>query len=175
MIASPRPAFAGISKLITRVLACAAAMLLAAPFAVAGSTIFLARHAEKAEAAADPKNPELSAAGRARAASLARMLKDAGIAAIFATEFARTQQTAEEVHRATGAAIIIVPAKDTPALVEKLKAVEGNALVIGHSNTLPEIIKALGAAKTVTIAESDYDDLFIWKRSAPGDLVRLRY
>jgi phosphohistidine phosphatase SixA len=161
--------------MIARLLASGAAMLLVTQSAVAGPTIFLARHAEKAEAAADAKNPDLSPAGRARAESLARMLKDAGIVAVFATEFARTQQTAEEVRRATGADLTIVPAKDTPAVVEKLKAVSGNAVVIGHSNTVPEIIKALGVEQAITIAESEYDNLFILNPSAPGDLVRLRY
>ena len=161
--------------MITRVLVCAAAMLLAPRLAAAEPTIFLARHAEKSEAAADPKNPDLSPAGRARAESLARMLRDAGITAIFATEFARTQQTAETVRLATGADLTILPAKDTPALIERLKGISGNALVIGHSNTLPEIIRALGVVKAMAIPESEYDNLFIWNRSAPGDLVRLRY
>ncbi len=161
--------------MILRFVATVGALAIAAQFAAAEPTIFLARHAEKAEAAADPKNPELSAAGRARAESLARMLKDAGAVAIFATEFTRTQQTAEEVRRATGAAITIVPAKETAALLEKLKAVQGNAVVIGHSNTLPEILKALGVEKPVTIADDEYDNLFIWNRNSPRDVVRLRH
>ena len=161
--------------MISRIVAAVATLLIATPFAYAAPTVFLARHAEKAESAADPKNPDLSAAGRARAESLARMLKDAGAVAIFATEFARTQQTAEEIGRATGAAITIVPAKDTPALIEKLKAAGGNAVVIGHSNTLPEIIKALGAEKPITIEDDEYNNLFIWTASSPRELVRLRY
>ena len=39
-------------------------------------------------------DPALSAAGRARAASLAAMLKDTKLTAVFATEFKRTQETA---------------------------------------------------------------------------------
>ena len=161
--------------MISRVIFTAVALAVAAQFAVAEPTIFLARHAEKAEAAADPKNPDLSAAGRTRAEALGRMLKDAGLVAIFASEYARTQQTAEEVRRASGAAVTIVPAKETAALIDKLTAVKGNAVVIGHSNTLPEIIKALGADKAVTIDDSEYDNLFIWNGSAPRELIRLRY
>ena len=139
-------------------------------------TVFLARHAEKADGAgADPKNPELSAIGLERAESLARMLKDAGAVAIFATEYKRTQQTAEAISRATGIDVTTVSAKDTPALVEKLKATDGRAVVIGHSNTLPEIIRALGAEKPITIADDEYDNLFIWNRRAPRDVIRLRY
>ena len=161
--------------MIARVILFTALLLAFAHFATAEPTIFLARHAEKADAAADPKNPDLSAAGRTRAEALGRMLKDAGVVAIFASEYTRTQQTAEEVRRASGAALTIVPAKDVSGLVDMLKAVGGNAVVIGHSNTLPEIIKALGVDKQVTIDESEYDNLFIRNRSAPRELVRLRY
>ena len=161
--------------MISRVIFTAVALALAAQLATAEPTIFLARHAEKADSGADPKNPDLSTAGRARAEALGRMLRDAGVVAVFATEYARTQQTAEEVRRASGAAVTIVPAMDVAALIDKLKAVEGNAVVIGHSNTLPEIIKALGAEKPVTIDESEYDNLCIWNRSAPRELVRLRF
>ena len=161
--------------MISRRIFIAVWLAFAAPLATAEPTIFLARHAEKAEAAADPRNPDLSTAGHARAEALGRMLRDAGVVVIFATEYARTQQTAEEVRRATGATVTIVPAKDTAVLVEKVKAVEGNAVVVGHSNTLPEIIKALGAQRAVTIGDSEYDNLFIWNRTAPRDLVRVRY
>ena len=161
--------------MISRVIFTAAALALAAQCATAEPTVFLARHAEKADAGADPKNPELSAAGRTRAESLGRMLRDAGVVAIFASEYARTQQTAEEVRGAAGAAVTTVPAKDVAALVDKLKMVEGNAVVIGHSNTLPEIIKALGVEKPVAIEDLEYDNLFIWNRRAPAELVRLRY
>ena len=150
-------------------------LALATSFAAAEPTIFLARHAEKSEGGADPKDPELSEAGRARAESLARMLKDAGVSTVFATEYKRTQQTAEEIGRATGAEVTVVSAKDTPALVEKLKALDGNAVVIGHSNTLPEIIKTLGVEKPVQIAETDYDNVFIWHGSAPREIVRLHF
>ena len=161
--------------MISRFICTAVFVALAAQLAAAEPVIFLARHAEKADAAADPKNPDLSSTGRTRAEALGRMLRDAGVVAIFASEYARTQQTAEEVRRGSGAAITTVPAKDVATLIDKLKAVKGNAVVIGHSNTLPEIIKALGVDKPVTIDESEYDNLFIWNRSAPRQVVRLRY
>ena len=158
-----------------RIFLAALVLTLATSFAAAEPIIFLARHAEKAKGGADPKNPELSEAGRGRAELLARMLKDAGVTAIFATEYKRTQQTAEEIARASGTQVTIVPAKDTAGLVEKLKASGGNAVVIGHSNTLPEIIKALGVEKAVEVAETEYDNLFIWRVSAPREIVRLHF
>ncbi len=166
---------APLAPAFARIILSAVSIAVAAQLATAGPIVFLARHAEKADVAADPKNPELSPAGRARAEALGRMLRDAGVVAIFASEFARTQQTAEEIRRASGAAVTVVPAKDTAALIEKLKALDGNAAVIGHSNTLPEIIQALGVETPITIGDLEYDNLFIWNRSSPRQLVRLRY
>ena len=56
-------------------------------------TFVVVRHAEKATD--DPENPGLSAAGRARATALAERLRDAPLVATYATEFRRTQQTAQ--------------------------------------------------------------------------------
>ena len=47
----------------------------------AGPSIFIIRHAEKTDASS--KDPSLSEAGRARAESIARMLRDAKIGAIY--------------------------------------------------------------------------------------------
>src|SRR5437870_13587997 len=55
-------------------------------------TVILIRHAEKI---IDPNNPDvdLSPAGQTRAQELARMFGDAGINAIYATQYKRTQET----------------------------------------------------------------------------------
>lgn len=142
---------------------------------MAQATVFLVRHAEKATGG-EAKDPELSETGRARAQLLSEVIQAAGITAIFATEFKRTQQTAEPFSRLSKIPMKIVPAKETSALVEKLKRVTGCALVVGHSNTLPEIIKALGVNETVTIKESDYDDIFIVKlETKPPQLLHRHY
>jgi broad specificity phosphatase PhoE len=134
--------------------------------------VFVVRHAERADAGmATASDPDLSAAGRARAEALASMLKDARITAIYVTEFKRTRQTAEPLAKAMGLEPIVISSKDTPGLVARVKASSGNALIVGHSNTVPEIVKALGG-DPVTIAESDYDNLFIV--AAAGSL-RLHY
>lgn len=145
--------------------------------AAAQSTIFLVRHAEKATGGGgDLQDPDLSEAGRTRAASLARILKDAGVAAVFATEFKRTQQTAAPTARAVGVTMKQVPGNKTAALVAKLRAVRGNALVVGHSNTIPEILRMLGVSAPVTIGETDYDNLFVVVLSAPSpQFVHLHY
>jgi broad specificity phosphatase PhoE len=147
-----------------------------APLAAAQSTIFIARHAEKAEAnAADPKNPDLSDVGRARAESLSRMLRDAGLTAVYATEFKRTQQTALPAARAARIDVTTVGAREMNALVAQLHDIKGNALVIAHSNTIPALIQALGIETPITVEDNDYDNLFVVVVGAEPRLVRLHY
>lgn len=143
-------------------------------FVAAQSTIFLVRHAEKA-AGEEANDPDLSEAGRARAEALALLLKDAGLTAIYATEFKRTQQTAASVARSGGIEVTIIAAKEIGTLVAQLKETGRNALVVGHSNTIPEILKALGVADSVTLGEMDYDNLFVLARGSPPGLIRLHY
>lgn len=145
----------------------------------AQGTIVLVRHAERADAGTGPPtmaaDPSLSDAGRARAASLAAMLKDAGVTAIFATEFKRTQETAMPLARALGLEPTTVPAKDVTGLVDRLRKARGTVLVVGHSNTVPEIIKALGVPTAPSIADDEYDNLFIVSTAATPQLLRLRF
>jgi len=50
-------------------------------------------------------------------------------------------------------------------------------LVVGHSNTTPDVLRQLGIANPPSIADSQYDDLFVvtLATGAPARLVRLRY
>ena len=140
--------------------------------ATAQSTIFIVRHAEKADAT---KDPDLSEAGRARAEALVKTLRDANITAIYATEFKRTQQTAAPLAKALGITATILPAKDNAALIAKLRASTGNALVVGHGDTIPDLIKALGISDPINIAENDYDNLFVMVLDQKPHLIRLHY
>ena len=51
------------------------------------------------------------------------------------------------------------------------------ALVVGHSNTVPELLRALKVATPITIADAEYDNLFIVvpQKDAPPLLLRLKY
>jgi broad specificity phosphatase PhoE len=142
------------------------------PIATAQSTIFVVRHAEKADAT---KDPDLSEAGRARTEALAKTLRDANITAIYATEFKRTQQTAAPLAEALGISVTVLPAQDSVALIAKLRALNGNALVVGHGDTIPNLIKALGVSEPINIGENDYDNLFIAMFDEKPRLIRLHY
>ncbi|HMJ05350.1 MAG TPA: histidine phosphatase family protein [Chthoniobacterales bacterium] len=148
--------------------------VLYAPSLLAQPTVFIVRHAEKATGG-DARDPDLSEAGHARAQALAVVLKDSGIKAIYATEFKRTQQTAEPLARAAGLEITIVPGKEIDALAARLKNSHGTALIVAHSNTIPDILKALGAAAPPPIDETDYDNLVLLLPGPPVQLLRLHY
>ncbi len=142
--------------------------------------VFLVRHAERADtgtagASMMGADPDLSTAGIARSESLAAMLKDAKITAIYTTKYKRTTQTAAPLAKALGIEAIVITVKDPATLGQKLKGATGNVLVVGHSNTIPAAIEALGVAEPVTIGENDFGNRFVVIGTAPPMLVRLRY
>jgi broad specificity phosphatase PhoE len=146
--------------------------------AVAQSTVFIVRHAERADAGTKPPpgaDPDLSAAGRARAEALAAMLKDARIGEIFVTEFKRTSQTADPLATLLGVEPTVITQKEGLALVQRLKSASAPVLVVGHSNTVPEVIKALGVAEAVSVDETEFDNLFIVVPGSTPSLMRLHY
>src|SRR5437016_8219431 len=85
------------------------------------TTVILIRHAEKI---IDPNNPDvdLSPAGQARAQELARMFGDAGINAIYATQYKRTQETVKPLSEKIGVPVTIVNSKSTADLLAQIRA-----------------------------------------------------
>jgi phosphohistidine phosphatase SixA len=162
--------------------ACSFAML-APSMAAAQSVVFAVRHAERADAGKVPPNmsnadPDLSEAGRERAKSLASMLKDANITAIFTTEFKRTIQTATPLADLLKIKIQQVSSKTPPdELAKRVRAAKGNVLVVGHSNadSVAGLLTSLGIKDKVEIGEQDFDNLFVVIRSATPRLVRMHY
>ena len=164
-----------------RLLALTLFVLVLAPAAVlAQHPVFVVRHAERADAgmataSSMANDPELSEAGKARAQSLATVLKDAGVTAIYVTEFKRTQQTAEPLAKALGIQPTVVSAKDAAAIVEKVRSGKGAALIVGHSNTVPDVLTRLGIASPPKIADADYDNLFVVTGGDKPSMIRLHY
>jgi phosphohistidine phosphatase SixA len=151
------------------------------PGAAANTTIILVRHAEKADASADPA---LSAAGARRAQALADSLARRGISGIVVTQFQRTRLTAQPLATRLGIEPVVVPAAG--AMTDHAAAVAAvirerfagkTVLVVGHSNSVPAIVSALGIAAPVTIPDWEYDDMFVVTTDAAGraSLARSRY
>jgi len=142
------------------------------------TTVILIRHAEKV---IDPNNsdPDLSPAGQARAQELARMFGDAGINAIYATQYKRTQESVRPLADRLGLPVNLVDSKKTPELIKQLLSDHRGQtiLVAGHNNSVPEIIAALGGPAYPTIPESEYDNLYIVTvyRTGKAKVVKMKY
>lgn len=168
---------------------CIAALLVVASAtpAFGQKLVYLVRHAERADGGAGgatstaagsmsaPADPLLSQAGEARAVRLAAMLADAGITAIFATEYRRTQDTGKPLAARLGLTVQSTPSRETQMLADKIRAAHAQdvVLVIGHSNSVPGVIKALGGPD-VTIGDAEYDSLFVFV-PATKVVSRIRY
>jgi 2,3-bisphosphoglycerate-dependent phosphoglycerate mutase len=141
------------------------------------TTILLVRHAEKSAAPAD--DPALTEIGKARAQSLIKMLGQSGIKAIYATQFTRTKETARPLAEHLGLTVTQIDASDTKKLVEQIRSQHAGktVLIAGHSNTLPKIIEELGGDVIPSIAESEYDNLFVvtLNRSGKAKVLRIKY
>ena len=152
-----------------------ALLSLGAP-AFAQKAIVVVRHAEKFDQSTDPV---LSTEGTARAVALARVLKSLDVKAVYVTQYQRTSLTAAPLMAAASLTPIQVHSDATPELVERMKKEHPKdvVLTVGHSNSVPRILKLLGATEDVTLADSDYDNLFIVvpAASGPPTVLRLKY
>ncbi|HEV7921586.1 MAG TPA: phosphoglycerate mutase family protein [Thermoanaerobaculia bacterium] len=144
----------------------------ALPLFASETVIFAVRHAEKAtDGSADPA---LTAEGVARAASLARILRDAGVTVVYSTPTTRTRTTARPL------GIPVTEDASAPEALARriLRENRGkNVLVVGHSNTVPLLLKALGVSSPPAIGDNDFDNLFVAVVPEKGAtrLIRLHY
>ena len=152
------------------------------------TTVFLVRHAEKADVPG--QDPPLSEAGKLRAEALARLLQSAGVKGIYTSQFQRARLTAEPLAKRLGVTASPVPLSVKPSsprevsdesireLTKKVEAHAGEALlIIGHSNSVPDVIRALGGDVVPKIDESKFDDLFVVTVYAGGraKVLQLKY
>ena len=106
------------------------------------TTIYFTRHAEKGSG----DDPNLTAAGQERAERLASLLSGKKVAAVYATDRRRTQQTAAPLAKARGLQVRTYDiGGDAAALTDGwVKQHRGQTiLVVGHSNTVPDLLNAL--------------------------------
>jgi len=139
----------------------AAALSLATALPAVAQTVIVVRHAEKADASADPV---LSTAGQARARALAAALTDAHPSLILTSPLQRTILTAAptaEYHSTPSEAVSLDGggAAHIAATVARVRALPEDAtiLIVGHSNTVPAIARALGYAEAADMPECEYD------------------
>jgi broad specificity phosphatase PhoE len=158
--------------------------IVAVPAAAAAqSLVIFVRHAERADGGAGantsmtgaPADPLLSAAGEARAGKLATMFADAGIKAIYTSEFRRTQDTGKPLATKLGISVTSVASRDVNDLVRKIKAEHPKdvVMIVGHSNTIPALIKAFGG-DDVKMSDDEYSAIYLVS-PATGAMTLIRY
>jgi broad specificity phosphatase PhoE len=138
------------------------------------TVVVVVRHAEKA--ADDPRDPTLTEAGTARAQALARRLEGAGLDAVYATQYRRTQLTAAPAAAQAGHDVTVRPVDAANAatygadLARDLRALPAGstALVVGHSNTVPGIVAAISGQPAAEMPETEYDRYTVIVLDADG-------
>jgi broad specificity phosphatase PhoE len=130
-------------------------------------TVFVVRHAERAPGNPDPP---LSRAGRTRALALDHLLADAGITAVFTSEFVRTRETADPLAKRLGVTPTRVDARDLKGLQDRIAALPAGsrALIVSHSNIVPLIVRGLTGVDVGELTENDYDRLYVVTIRGPG-------
>jgi len=151
--------------------------------AAAPTTIYLVRHAERADD--DPEDPSLTHAGEIRARALQAALRHVQIDAIYTTHFQRTRLTAKAVIDAQQP-----PVHENEVVFDHVEAhVEELAetlrtdhpgetvLVVGHSNTTPRLAEALTGHPVPELRTWQYDRLFVvtLHPDRPTNLLVARY
>lgn len=143
-----------ISLLLVLLLSCMAA----------ADTVYLVRHAEKQPQGQDPG---LTACGVEGATALADSLAAVKLAAVYATPYERTGQTAAAVAKQQQLDITPYDPRLPEVLVQQLKSLSQPALVVGHSNTVPQLVELLSGIAMAPLTEQDYDLLYQVKLTAP--------
>lgn len=147
-------------------------------FACGGTaTVVLVRHAE---VNADPDDPHLSEAGKARAAALAKAMADTRLATIITSDTLRAKETAEPVAATLNIPTETVPVDDTYAqdMVRRIRNgyLDRSVLIVADAGAINELAKAFGINAGVRIARDAHDDLFVIDYDGElGQMVRARY
>ncbi|HEX7149879.1 MAG TPA: phosphoglycerate mutase family protein [Thermoanaerobaculia bacterium] len=165
-------------KKLSAVLLFAAVLLSGVAEAKTPGTVIVVRHAEAGTD--DPKDPSLSEAGTARAAALQALAQNAGVKAVYVTQFRRTRDTAAPLAAALKIPVIVFDvdgaslASFGPALAKRIAEEHPNetVLVVGHSNTVPLIVKELAGIDVPKIEHSEYSRVYVIR---DGHVIAAQY
>ncbi len=124
-----------------------------------------------------------------RAQALAHVCENAGITAIYASDFCRTQKTVGPLAERLGITTNVVSqhaVDGTPNVDDLIAQINTNhtnqvVLIAGHSETAPLIVEKPGGGEIPAIAGNEFDNLFVvtitrrWFFSSHAKVVRLKY
>ena len=144
------------------------------------TVVMVVRHAEKA---AEPGgDPSLSEAGRQRAQALVDAVGEAGVTAIYSSQFKRTQETVAPLAAHLGLSVTTLaisranletyPKQVAEAILAEHRG--ETVVVVNHSNTVPPIVEALGGGPVAEITDDEYAHLFVVIIPASGPVRTLR-
>ncbi len=139
------------------------------------TTYIIVRHAEKAPGG--ERDPDLTAAGRERAARLAGMVRSMDIGAVRSTDYARTRKTAAPIAAQAGVEVELYDPRKAGEMLEALGDRFGgrSVLIVGHSNTILDIVRRLGGrAPTGDLEDHEYDNVFIVTVLVDGRVITHR-
>ena len=119
-------------------------------------SVILVRHAEKAAADPQERDPSLSPKGHDRAARLMKLLGNASITRLVASEYKRTQQTLAPLADRVGKPVETRSAAHSSDLVHELQdAPPGSTTVVAtHSNVIPQLVRELGGGPLSRLDEA---------------------
>lgn len=129
-------------------------------------TIILIRHAEKdISPGADKVDPELSAAGLARAEKLVKTIKKYKPGAVYASNFKRTRSTAAPVAKWRKLQVETYDPRKLDEIANRVLASKWKRhLVVGHNNTTPALANIfIKEEKYKMLSESEYGKIWIIK------------
>jgi broad specificity phosphatase PhoE len=132
-------------------------------------TAMVIRHAERA-------NDALTEEGEKRAETLARLLRNQRVDAIFSTNLTRTIETVNNTAERHGLTIQFYNSPQEVAGLIKSEYKGKIVLVVGHSPTVPQIIEALGVSSAPPV-NNEFNNLFIVtiRHDGIASLVHLKY
>lgn len=145
------------------------------------TTVLIVRHAEKAS---DAEDSPLTEDGVKRSQALVRVAEDAGVSAIYSSQFKRNRETAKPLSDRLGLSVTELPVNlQNPGdygkrLAQDIleKHVGQTVLVIGHGNTIAATIEGL-TGRPAPLGDIQYGDLFIVTvpPSGAAKLIRGQY
>jgi broad specificity phosphatase PhoE len=168
---------------IVGILALAVAILAVWVWGTANATtVIVIRHAEKESG--EQVDPQLSAAGEARAALLERMFgdsKDPGrLDAIYTSPALRNRMTVAPLAAQLGIVPILAPTDDARGLAPRVLREHGGGrvLIVGHVDTVPIIVSELSGRSDIPgIDERDYGVMYVVSvpRIGRANVLRMNY
>jgi len=131
----------------------------------APATVIVVRHAEK-ESGADPG---LTTEGQARAERLRDLLAEAGVTALYGSQYRRTTDTLVPLAELLGLEVAVVPVDGKNPAVQAAELARlaredhagGVIVVAGHSNTVSGIVAALGGKKMPALDDGEHGRIFL--------------